>query len=327
MDYGRLITRSFQVMWRYRALWLFGILLALFGGGGANFNVGNYSFGDGDGRGGPGGIAPNLPPNFAELIVVIVAAAICIALILVVLSIIVRLLSRGALVGLVAELETDQTIPTVRRGFRIGADRFKSLLGIALLVNVPLFVVSFALIVIAAVPLIASLIPLIGAAGGRAPDELIRVVIAGAFGSVLIFCCVIILLILVQLVIRPFYEFFVRACVIAQRGAMDSIREGYRLVRANLGNTIVLYILLIGIEIGFGILMIPVGLILIGIPVGIGIAIGIAMNSAVPGIIVGAIIGIPMLLILLFVSGLFRVFESTYWTEGYLAMSAPPATA
>ena len=327
MDYGRLITRSFQVMWRYRALWLFGILLALFGGGSANFNVGNYNVGSGDFRRRDGGFSPNLPPNFGQVLVVIIAAAVCIALILALLSIILRLVSRGALVGLVAELEKDQTIPTVRRGFRIGADRFKSLLGIALIVNVPLFVVSLVLILVAAVPLIASILPLIGRAGGRTPNELIAVVITGALGSVALFCCVILFLILIQLVVTPFYEFFIRVSVIAKRGAMDSIREGYRIVRANLGNTIILYILLIAIAIGFGILMIPVSLILIGIPVGIGIALGIAMNSAVPGIIAGLVLGIPMLLILLFIGGLYRVFESTLWTEAYLAMTAPPAPA
>jgi hypothetical protein len=132
-------------------------------------------------------------------------------------------------------------------------------------------------------------------------------------------------LVLVQLVLRPFYEFFIRACVIARRGTLDAIREGYRLARANLGNTVILYVLIIAIGIGFGLLMIPVALILIGIPVGIGFAIGAAANSALPGVVAGVIIGIPMVLILLFISGLFQAFESTLWTEGYLAMTAPPA--
>ena len=31
MDYGKILTHSFEVVRRHRALWLFGILLALFG--------------------------------------------------------------------------------------------------------------------------------------------------------------------------------------------------------------------------------------------------------------------------------------------------------
>lgn len=322
MDYGRLISRSFEIVRRYRALWLFGFLLALTGGGGPNAN---FNFGDlGSGRG-RGGNLPSLPPGSEQMIAVIVAIVVCLAILWLVLSTVLKFVSRGALVGLVAELEASQTAPTVRRGFSIGADRFWPLFGIALLINIPLFIVSIVLLLVAAVPILTTLLPLLSTAGGRAPDQLVGLVIGGAFGSVLLFCCVILFLVLVQLVLRPFYEFFIRSCVIGRRGTLDAIREGYRLARANLGNTVILYILIIAIGIGFGLLMIPVALILIGIPVGAGFAIGAAANSALPGIVVGILLGIPMVLVLLFISALFQSFESTLWTEGYLTMTSPPA--
>ena len=34
MDYGRILRRALDINWRYRALWAFGILCALFSGGG-----------------------------------------------------------------------------------------------------------------------------------------------------------------------------------------------------------------------------------------------------------------------------------------------------
>ncbi len=320
-DYGRLITRSFEIMRRYRALWLFGFLLALTGGGGGGGNNANFSFGNNP----RGGNVPNLPPGSGQVIVLIIAAVACIIILWVLLSIILRFLSRGALVGLVAQLETSQVAPTVRRGFSIGADRFWSLLGIALVINIPLVILSLILLAIAAVPLLTTLLPLISTAGSRPPDQLVGLVVGGAFGSILLFCCVILLLIVVDLIIRPFYEFFMRASVIDRRGTMDAIREGYRVARLNLGNTVILYILIIAIGIGFGILMIPVAIVLIGIPVAVGLAAGAAANAALPGIVAGLVIGIPMILILLFIAGLYQVFESTLWTEGYLALSAPPA--
>ena len=324
MDYGRLVSRSFEVVRRYRTLWLFGFLLALTGGSGGG-DIANSISWNFDGGSSRGGNLPSLPPGIWQMIAVIIAIVVCIAILWLVFSIVLRFVSRGALVGLVAELEASQTAPTVRRGFRIGADRFWPLLGIALLINIPLFLVSIILIVIAAVPILTTLLPLLSTAGGRPPDQLVGLVIGGALGSVLLFCCAILFLVLVQLVLRPFYEFFIRSCVIARRGTLDAIREGYHLARGNLGNTLILYILIIAIGIGFGLLMIPVALILIGIPVGVGLAIGAAANSALPGVVVGLIIGIPMLLLLLFISGLFQAFESTLWTEGYLAMTAPPA--
>jgi hypothetical protein len=112
-----------------------------------------------------------------------------------------------------------------------------------------------------------------------------------------------------------------------KRGVFDSIREGFRIVRANLGNVAVLYILLIGIGLGYGLLMIPVALVLIGIPVAAGFAVGIVANAVTPGVVAGIIVGIPILLILLFIAGLYETFRSTVWTEGYLAVTAPRAPA
>jgi hypothetical protein len=95
----------------------------------------------------------------------------------------------------------------------------------------------------------------------------------------------------------------------------------------------VLYVLAIGIGIGFGLLMIPIVLILIAIPAGAGILVYLLANSLTSAIVAGAVLGIPMLLIMLFISGLYRAFESTLWTEGYLAViglsatTTPPAAA
>lgn len=325
MDYSRLLTRAFEITRTYRALWLFGVLLALFGGGGGGFDFGNFGTGGGGGqRGGEG--FPTLPTIAEQTILLIVVIVACIVIIWLLLSIILRFVSRAALIGLVQELEASQTTPTVRRGFSIGFARFWSLLGIALMVNIPLFIVSFALIVVAALPLIGSLLPLISSGARRAPGEIVGLALTGMFASIALLCCVVLFLILVGLVIRPFYEFFVRACVIRKGGALDSIREGYRIVRANPGNVAVLYILVIAMGIGFGLLMIPVALVLIGIPAGAAFVVYLVANSIGAAIGVGALIGIPMLLLMLFISGLYHVFESAVWTEGYLAVTAAGAT-
>ena len=323
MDYGKLLSRSFELTRKYRVLWLFGILLALFGGGGGSSgNLGNVAD-FGNGRGGTGGIggAPQLPTWFAQAVVTIIIALACIGIVWIVLAIILRFVSRGALIGLVQEFEANATTPTMGRGFSIGGSRFWQMLGIALTINIPLFIVSLALILLAALPALAAIIPMLGA--GRSAGEIGGMLVGAILGSILLFCCVGIFLWVVGLVIRPFYEFFLRECVIQKRGVFDSIREGYRTVRANVGNVAILYILIIGSGIGYGLVMFVVSLILIGIPVAIAIAIGVAAHSAIPAILVGVIIGIPMLLVILFISGLYQTFESTLWTEGYLAILAP----
>ena len=327
MDYGKILSRAFEIARKYRALWLFGILLALFSGGSSSGGF-NFPSGGGSGRGTGRGDFPTLPLVSSEmwqLIAVLIAALVCFVIVWVLLGIILRFVSRAALIGSVQELEANETKPTVKRGFSIGAERFWKLLGIALTINVPLMLISFALILPAAVPLIASLVPLLWA-GRTAPRELIGIAIAGGVGSVALLCCAALVLMVISLIIHPFYEFIVRTCVINKRGVMDSIREGYRIVRANLGNVAVLYILAIGIGIGFGLLMIPIVLVLIGLPVGAGILVYWLANSISGGIIAGVVLGIPMMLILIFISGLYQTFQSAYWTEGYLTVIGLPAT-
>src|SRR3990172_6348588 len=53
MDFGKVLTRSWEIIWKFKALWIFGILASC----GANFNVsGNYRMDRRD--------IGNLPPNF-----------------------------------------------------------------------------------------------------------------------------------------------------------------------------------------------------------------------------------------------------------------------
>ncbi len=145
--------------------------------------------------------------------------------------------------------------------------------------------------------------------------------------SIGLICCAVLCLIVVTLIIRPFFEFIVRICVIEKRGVFDSIREGFRMVRANRGNVAILYLLIIGVGIGFGILMIPIGLVLIIIPAGIGFAIYFATQAVTTAVIVGFLIAIPFILAIIFINGLFLAFESSVWTEGYLAINKPPTVA
>jgi hypothetical protein len=325
MDYGKILTHSFEITIKHRALWLFGILVALFGGeGGASFgNLGNLGSRNADR--GTTGFIPALPANFWQTAGVIILALLCLFLCLFLLSIIVRFVSRGALIGLVQELEANTTTPTVRRGFSIGGGRFWQLLGIGLTINLPLTFFTIALLLLAALPVLASVIAMINA--GRTPEQVGGALAGGILSSVALLCCAVIFLWVVGVVVRPFYEFFQRECVLQKRGVFDSIREGYRLVRANLGKITGLYLLVIGIRMGFSFLMVMAGLFLFAIALAAGVAAGYAAQAIGPGILIGVIVALPVFLVLLFVDGLFHTLESTMWTEGYLAVTPSNTTA
>ena len=61
MDYGKILSRAWQIFWKYKILWVFGILASCSSGRGSspNFNF-NYSFGRGD----FGDISPGEMPQF-----------------------------------------------------------------------------------------------------------------------------------------------------------------------------------------------------------------------------------------------------------------------
>ncbi|MCI0477860.1 MAG: hypothetical protein L0Y55_16585, partial [Anaerolineales bacterium] len=160
MDYGKILKRAFEITRASRALWLFGVLLALFGGGSGGGGSFNFPSGGGSsGRGTGRGDLPTMPAISSEtgqLIMILIGVLACFFLVWLALSIILRFVSRGALIGLVQELEQDQTVPTIKRGFSIGAERFWKLLGIALVINIPLALISIALILLAALPILVA---------------------------------------------------------------------------------------------------------------------------------------------------------------------------
>src|SRR5581483_3325726 len=91
--------------------------------------------------------------------------------------------------------------------------------------------------------------------------------------GLLAICCAILCVVLVTLVVHPLYEFAVRAIVLEDMGVTDGIRHGIQQARENLGNVIVVYLILIGARIGWGvataIVALPIILVLGFIAIGV----------------------------------------------------------
>jgi hypothetical protein len=319
MDYGKLLTRAFEITFKHRALWVFGILFALFGGSKSS----SPGFGFSSGARGNRNIdemVPTMPRFDQQTIVILIATITIFILVWFLLMLILRFVTRGALIGLVNDLETREKIPTVRAGFEIGLSKFKSLLGIGLIINAPISVAALALVLAAATPFLIAL----AASGAERTINFNPLTITGIASSLALLCCAGLCLWIVQVVVYPFYQFFTRACVIGARGSRDAIREGYRIVRAHLGKVIVLYVLDFAIGLGYGFLMIPIVLVLLGLAAGAGALTYLLAQSIGAAIAVGGIAAIPMFAILLIISGIFETFESTLWTEAYLAVTQSP---
>jgi hypothetical protein len=307
MDHIEVLKRAFKITWRHRALWLFGILLALTGGGGRGFR---FSFPGGDG--GDFGAMPEIAPALTTAIAV---ALIIFILVLIVGFVIVRYVTQTALIGMVKEIEGTGTT-SVKSGFRTGWSRsaFRLFL-INLVIGIPMAIVALLLLAFAASPLLLLFVDNIAAR------------IIGVMVTVGLVIVVIILLVAAGVVISVLTLFFQRQCVLGEKGVIDSIRDGYWMVRRNLGEAALMWLLMLGVGIGWVILLIPVTLIIGAFAFAAGALPGgliyLITGSEAAGFAIGGIIGVVVLSIpLIFVNGLYLVFQSCVWTLTYLEIEA-----
>jgi hypothetical protein len=307
MDHIEVLKRAFKITWRHRALWLFGILLALTGGGGRGFR---FSFPSGG-----GGDFGTMPEIASVLTTAIAIALILFIIVLIVGFVIVRYVTQTALIGMVKEIE-DTGTTSAKSGFRTGWSRsaFRLFL-IDLVIGIPMAIVALLLLAFAASPLLLLLV-----------DNIVARII-GVMVTVGLVIVVIILLVAAGVVISVLTLFFQRQCVLGERGVIDSIRDGYWMVRRNLGEVALMWLLMLGVGIGWAILLIPVTLIVGAFAFAAGALPGgliyLITGSEAAGFAIGGIIGVVVLSIpLIFVNGLYLAFQSCVWTLTYLEIEA-----
>ena len=309
MDLGRILTRSFEITWRYKLLWVLGFVFVLFGGSGGGFaQPFNYSFNRSDFQRFPAG-------QLQQQLTVIAGAVICLVLLWLVLSLYFRFVARGAMVTAVRSIEAGRT-PGLAAAWREGQTYWGRLFGLGLLVNIPLAIVTIILILIAIVPLVLFFAPFTSQVGGVPPDQGSRIAVA-IVGVIGLFCCAILCLILLTFFIKPVYEFAVRGIVLEKSSVVDSLSLAWDRIRANLGSVIILYLIMIGLGFLWG-----VAVLLVSLPFGLllGAAILFAQSQS-PALIILLIlaIGLPLVLIDSLLSGIFESFVQTVWTEAYVA--------
>jgi len=307
MHYTDLIRRAWQITWRYKVLWIFGILLALASGGGG-------SGGGGGSSGGGGGAVPPVP-GLQHLdpgaIFAFSALCCCLLLILVIALTILRYVARTALYRGVDQIEATGAAPTWREGFRLGwSNRAFRLWLLDLVVWIPFVVIALVLLALGATPLLLLIIdnPVARGLG-----------IAGTIGLEML---IIGLLIVAGIILSALGQFWSREIAIADRNLGESITIGYRLVRARLKEVSVMWLLMAAIGLGFGLVMLPIFFFVIMLALAVGGGLGYALFRLTDSVLWAAFVGLPpflliMLVPLMLIQGVYLVFESSTWTLTY----------
>ena len=253
MEYGKLVKRSVDIVWQNKFLIILGILVAL----------GSGSFGSGGGGGGAGGgSGSNQPfgdigqaPEFEQIFAGAAIAGVIIALICVIMVVFfifwaISTIARGGLIAGVDDIESGEK-SSFSKAWSAGWQKGWRLLGIGILPAIPAFLLF-----------IGGFLALLTYGGFAAlfGDEFTLPAMSAGLGAVI--ACLACILVLVTLALSILRNFAERACMLEDTGVIDSYRRGTDVLKANLGEVIILFLLQIAIFIVLGILLFIPGLIL-----------------------------------------------------------------
>ena len=148
-----------------------------------------------------------------------------------------------------------------------------------------------------------------------------------------LFFAVLFLAIVVGAALSLLKAFFRRTCVLEGLGVAESMRRGWAMVRQNLKDVGLMWLIMIGVNLAWLLVMVPIGALLVGMGavMGGGLALlagkltELVFRGATPWILAGAV-GIPTFLLvvvtpLALLGGLREVFQSSAWTLTYRELS------
>ena len=359
IDPIKILQRAWHILWNYRTLWVFGLILALAAGSSVNGggNNGVQWQEDSQSYQGPsfGSLQEALDYFSRELnrlftqgipqanitgealmaFLWTVGVFIVFMLLVGILVAIAYYVSVNAVIRMVDEYENTGTKLTVREGLQLGWSRTAwRLFLINLIVHLPA-------ILFFSIALIVGLTILMAAVNGN--GNFTAASIAGMVSLAVLAILVVIVLSSILRLLRPF---FWRVAVLEEAGVGDSLRRGFALVRENWKSVGLMWLVMIGLGIAW--IVVSIIAIIVTLPVVILTALLAAMVAAIPALLLVGLFSLfltgplPWIAAALFVLPLFftiafspwlllgswqSVFTSSVWTLTYREIKALPAIA
>jgi hypothetical protein len=256
MDYGSLLSRTWDIIWNHKFLILLGVLVALGSGGGTGAPGSGLDFG--------GPSTPQQPPQAPEMpdlprwrgfenlrlprlaggVVILVIALI------VLIGLSVWVISTIAKGGLIAGADTVAGGGTSTFGSALGAGwrRGWTLLGIAILPGIPALFLALGVLFFFLVA--SGIAPQLSGSIGMPLN-------IGAFGLLGLMGCILTPLIVVLSLLQTFAN---RACMLEQEGVFGAYKRGLNVLFSNIGPALVLFLIQVVLNIGLGLVMVVPGI-------------------------------------------------------------------
>lgn len=301
-NFGEVLSRAWKITWKYKILWIFGILSGCGRGGGS----GSSSGGGGSGNGNGSGYSPfgSNAEHFLSQVVdwisnnwwifIVIALAI---IVLVLLSIFLGTIGRIGLIRGTLQAEAGAEHLVLGELFSGSMPYFWRVFGLSFLIGL----ISFLLFV---------------------PFLLFGVLTAGiGFVCLLPLLC---LLIPISIALYLIIEMANVAIVKENIGLVDGFKRGWELVSANAGPVIIMGLILLVVSFVIG-LAIFLPILMIVLPVVFSFAIN--QNQNMMPLLIGGICFIAYLPVTILISGILNTFVGASWTLTYLNLTPKPETS
>lgn len=305
MDFSEVLTRAWKIIWKHKALWLFGILAGCGQGGGANTG---YQFSSGEQPVSPG--MEQFSENIQQFVdqiqawqvvaIVFIVLLLCLAVWFILLS-----LSTIGSIGLVqGAARADKSEERLSFGelFSSGKPFFWRVFGLTLVTSLGLLILFLLLV-----------LPLIGVS--------VLTMGIGLICVLPLICLSVPFVWAINLLIKQ----ATIAVVLEDLGILEGLQRGWEVFRQNLGNIIVMGLILGfgGVVIGF---LLAIPLLLVMLPAGFGILLGGLTRSEVAlsgGLVVAGLCFLGYLPVLVLLNGILRAYIESAWTLTYLRLTKP----
>jgi hypothetical protein len=345
----RILKQAWRILWNYRMLWIFGLLLALTAGGAGNQL--NYNLNNGS-RPSPtpsfnlpagaqpftqwfqSNVTPLLthPAQHITTFIWIILAVVLIFLALGLLVAVVRYPVETAIIRMVDDYEQTGARLGFRAGWRLGWNRRAFRLWVIdLITGLPIFVL-FLILVALGLTIFSSVY-----ASGQVSAFM------GSLAAIVAFVLVLLVFFVLIVFLGLLRNLFSRAAALDGLSVSDSLRGGWALFKKQWKNAGLMWLVMIGIGLGFGLLasilfflLIPAYLVML-IPAGLIAALPGLLTYGISSLITSGpwvwiatvLAALPFFLTVLFspiifVSGLYKIFESSTWTLVYREIRATP---
>jgi hypothetical protein len=312
-NFGDVLTRAWQIIWKHKVLWIFGILASCGrGGGGGNGGGGNSGYDVSSGQ------PPDLPPQvlrwfqtIEENLTTIIVVTLAIVCIIWIVAIFLSIIGKTGLIRGTAQVEGGAQALGFGELFSGSVRYFWRMFGLSFILGLPALIFIVAVIAIV----------IVGAAAAGNNAETAALSFLGMLPLIIGGFCV---LVPVMFVLGMIFRQAENAVVLEDMRVIPALARGWEVFRKNLGPVILMAIILgvIGFVAG---LVIAIPFFVIVFPAMIAFMATGAQSTA-PLIFMGAclLLYVPVAWVL---QGIITAYTESAWTLTYLRLTNPQSGA